>query len=324
MGADKIIHITETEFEGAALELYRHQFAHNPLYRRFCTLLHAGPAIEDWRRIPFLPITFFRDQEVRTGEFVPELVFESSGTTGSIPSRHLVADSALYDAVARAAFERLYGPLEEWCILALLPSYLERGQSSLVHMVRRFMDFSGHPANGFYLYDGAALSEQLKMLEAAGQKTLLIGVTYALLDFAAAYPQPLRHTIVMETGGMKGRRRELLRAEVHGLLGEAFRLTEIHSEYGMTELLSQAYARSSGIFETPPWMRVVAAEEDDPAAIITTPGRSGRLCVIDLANRHSCAFIATGDSVRLHQGGRFEVLGRLDHADIRGCSLLAL
>jgi hypothetical protein len=321
---DKIINVSDAGFAGAALELFRQQYAHNPLYRRFCTLLRTDPALDDWRRIPFMPITFFRDHEVLTGTFTPQLVFESSGTTGTVPSRHLVADSHLYDTVARAAFERLYGQLEEWCILALLPSYLERGQSSLVHMVQRFMEFSGHPDNGFFLYEHAALSEKLGALERAGQKTLLIGVTYALLDFASLHPQPLRHTVVMETGGMKGRRRELLRAEVHGLLRDAFGLEDIHSEYGMTELLSQAYARSGGIFEPPPWMRVLAAEEDDPAAISSVPGRSGRLCVIDLANRHSCAFIATGDSVRLHEGGKFEVLGRLDGTDIRGCSLLAL
>ncbi|RYZ23958.1 MAG: acyl transferase [Chitinophagaceae bacterium] len=319
-----MIHITETGFPEAALGLYRHLRAHNPVYGRFCSLVGAPEDLSDWLQIPLMPITFFRDHDLRTGTFQPQAVFESSGTTGSIPSRHYVADTGLYHAVARAGFEKVYGPLEQWCILALLPSYLERGQSSLVHMVQHFVEIGGHPESGFFLYDHAALAEKLRKLESAGQKTLLIGVTYALLDFAAAFPQRLRHTVVMETGGMKGRRRELLRAEVHAELQAAFGVGAIHSEYGMTELLSQAYAPEGGLFSCPPWMRVVAVEEDDPGAAHTAAGRSGRLCVIDLANVHSCAFIATGDSVRLHAGGRFEVLGRLDHTDIRGCSLLAL
>ncbi|TCJ12193.1 acyl transferase [Flaviaesturariibacter flavus] len=319
-----MIHITETGFPDAALALYRHQRDHNPIYGRFCSLVGAPADLQDWTRIPFLPITFFRDHDLRTGIFTPQAVFESSGTTGTIPSRHRVADTGLYNTVARAGFERIYGPLEDWCILALLPSYLERGQSSLVHMVQHFVERGGHPESGFFLYDHAVLAGRLRHLEAVGQKTLLIGVTYALLDFAAAFPQPLQHTVVMETGGMKGRRRELLRAEVHRELQAAFGLAAIHSEYGMTELLSQAYAPAAGLFSCPPWTRVLAVEEDDPGAAHTTAGNSGRLCVIDLANVHSCAFIATGDSVRLHEGGRFEVLGRLDHTDIRGCSLLAL
>ncbi|WP_345256179.1 acyl transferase [Flaviaesturariibacter amylovorans] len=311
-------------FEAAALDLYQFQYAHNPLYGRFCDLL--GRRVQELASIPFLPISFFKTHAVQTGTFEPALRFESSGTTGATTSRHLVKDAALYAAVAEAAFERIYGPLGEWCILALLPSYLERGNSSLVHMVQHFSERSGHPGNGFFLYDQAALCDQLRELNAAGQKTLLIGVTYALLDFAEAHPMPLPHTVVMETGGMKGRREEWVRPEVHARLKEAFGLQGIHSEYGMTELLSQAYAPEEGLFVAPPWMRVLVADEDDPASLtpaVSRP-RTGRLHVIDLANRWSCAFIATEDIGRQHPDGRFEVLGRMDHSDVRGCSLLAV
>ncbi|RYY40404.1 MAG: acyl transferase [Chitinophagaceae bacterium] len=254
----------------------------------------------------------------------PALIFESSGTTGVATSRHYVADPELYDAAAYAAFEAIYGSLRDWRILALLPSYLERGQSSLVHMVQRFMERSGDAGNGFFLHDNDALAAALRQSEASGQKTLLIGVTYALLDFAAQHPMPLQHTTVMETGGMKGRRREMLRSEVHALLRDAFGVAHIHSEYGMTELLSQAYARADGFFQTPPWMKAFVAEEDDPGAWSDRPGRTGRLYVADLANHWSCSFIATEDVTRIHTDGRFEVLGRIDNSDIRGCSLLAI
>ncbi|RYY97235.1 MAG: acyl transferase [Chitinophagaceae bacterium] len=312
------------QFEAAALDLYRFQYAHNPLYRRFCDLL--GRPVRDLASIPFLPISFFKTHAVQTTEFEPALRFESSGTTGATTSRHLVKDAALYNAVAEAAFERIYGPLRDWCILALLPSYLERGSSSLVHMVQHFAAQSGHPLNGFFLYDAAALRDRLVQLNAAGQKTLLIGVTYALLDFAEAHPMPLPHTVVMETGGMKGRREEWVRAEVHARLKAAFGLPGIHSEYGMTELLSQAYAPEEGLFVAPPWMKALVADEDDPGSLApaTLRPRTGRLHVVDLANRWSCAFIATEDIGRQHPDGRFEVLGRMDHSDVRGCSLLAL
>ncbi|GAB4092195.1 long-chain-fatty-acid--protein ligase [Flaviaesturariibacter terrae] len=318
----KIINGAETDFAAAALATFRFQYEHNALYRRFCDLLRPQ-GVTDFAQIPFLPISFFKTAIVTSGDFAPELIFESSGTTGTVPSRHYVKDGALYDAAAFCAFERLYGPLKGWRILALLPSYLERGGSSLVHMVQRFMDRSGHAGNGFFLHDQEALAEALRAGEAAGEKTLLVGVTYALLDFAAAHPMPLRHTTVMETGGMKGRRRELLRAEVHAELKAAFHLEQVHSEYGMTELLSQAYAQADGIFETPPWMRVFVAEEDDPFAWSDAPGRTGRLCIVDGANHWSCSFIASEDIARMHAGGRFEVLGRIDNSDIRGCSLLA-
>ncbi|RYY88699.1 MAG: acyl transferase [Chitinophagaceae bacterium] len=317
-----MFHISETGFETAALDTYFFQYTHNPLYRRFCELVRPG-GVQQFSEIPFLPISFFKTERVLATDTEPSLVFESSGTTGMIPSRHYVADPGLYDAASYAAFEQLYGSLSGWRILALLPSYLERGQSSLVHMVQRFMERSGQPQNGFFLHDHAALAAALREGEEAGQKTLLIGVTYALLDFAASFGMPLRHTSIMETGGMKGRRRELLRSEVHALLQDAFGVTHIHSEYGMTELLSQAYAQRDGLFVAPEWMRVYVAEEDDPVAWSSSPGRTGRLYVVDLANHWSCSFIATEDLARMHEGGRFEVLGRIDNSDIRGCSLLA-
>ncbi|TCZ71443.1 acyl transferase [Flaviaesturariibacter aridisoli] len=318
-----MFHLTEAGFGAAALDVFRFQHAHNPLYRRFCDLVRPD-GVAAFGQIPFLPISFFKTERVVCGAFEPALVFESSGTTGAATSRHYVKDAALYDTAAFTAFERLYGPLKGLRILALLPSYLERGQSSLVHMVQRFMDRSSHPGSGFFLHDHEALAASLRAGEAAGERTLLIGVTYALLDFAAAHPMPLSHTIVMETGGMKGRRRELLRSEVHAALRQAFDLPAVHSEYGMTELLSQAYARAEGVFETPSWLRAFVAEEDDPAAWSSAPGRTGRLCVMDLANYYSCSFIATEDIARMQEGNRFEVLGRMDHTDVRGCSLLAL
>jgi hypothetical protein len=318
----EIFHLSENDFADAAWLTFRHQHAHNELYRRFCNLVRPA-GINEFSEIPFLPISFFKTAQVTTTAFIPQLVFESSGTSGQQTSSHFVKDRSLYDETAKLGFERLYGSLSGWRILGLLPSYLERGQSSLVHMADSFMQISKHPGNGFFLYDHESLASQIRESEATWQKTLLIGVTYALLDFAEAFPMPLQHTIVMETGGMKGRRREWLRSEVHDALKQAFQLQHIHSEYGMTELLSQAYALENGIFQTPPWMRVLAADEDDPFSMSMEPGRSGRLCVIDLANRWSCSFIATDDRVRMHPGGRFEVLGRLDHSDVRGCSLLS-
>jgi non-ribosomal peptide synthetase component F len=276
--------------------------------------------------IPFLPISLFKKYPVTTTPFKPEAVFESSGTTGSVSSKHYVKDTRFYDRTCEQAFRLFYGSPAEYCFLALLPSYLERGNSSLVHMVNNFMKASGHALNGFYLDDHRKLSETLQILESKGQPTILIGVTYALLDFAAAHGQPLRKTILIETGGMKGRREELVRDVVHGALKEAFDLPQIHSEYGMTELLSQGYAQADGRFRTPPWMVVGLRAEDDPRAVITHTDRevSGAINIVDLANLYSCSFIATDDIGRLRPDGLFEVLGRLDNSDVRGCSLLTV
>jgi hypothetical protein len=274
--------------------------------------------------IPFLPISFFKTHNVRCEvNSINPVLFESSGTTRQQPSRHVVADAEVYESSFRRTFAQFYGNVEDYCVIGLLPSYLERQHSSLVYMVNNLVQLSGHAKSGFYLYNFESLAKTLTELEKANQKTILFGVTYALLDFAEQHPMPLNNTVIIETGGMKGRKRELLRTEVHEVLKKSFSIACIHSEYGMTELLSQAYAVTNGRFQAPPWMRVLVREEDDPFSI-SSIARTGGLNIIDLANIYSCAFIATEDAGRLHADGSFEVLGRLDHAEIRGCSLLAL
>lgn len=312
-------------FEQLALDVFRFQHKTNAVYRAYCDALHITPdGVNSLHRIPFLPISFFKTHNVVCGAYsINSLVFESSGTTGQQPSRHFVADKELYEQSFQQMFAQFYGPVQDYCIIGLLPSYLERQQSSLVYMVHHLIRQSGHQKSGFYLYDFKALAQTLAALEAAGQKTILFGVTYALLDFAEKHPMPLQQTILIETGGMKGRKQELLRAEVHRLLKKAFSVNQIHSEYGMTELLSQAYAVQDGFFQTPLWMQVLMREEDDPLSL-HTGAATGGINIIDLANIYSCAFLATEDVGRLHADGRFEVLGRLDHAEVRGCSLLAL
>ncbi len=306
-----------------ALDLFRFQYANNPLYRQYTDALGVDPAAVDApEAIPFLPISFFKTQVVKTGDFLPEAVFASSGTTGMVTSQHAVKDLGLYKASFTAGFERFYGPVTDWCVLGLLPSYLERGNSSLVVMVDELIRQSGHPDSGFYLYEHEALYGVLQRLEALGQKTLLIGVTFALLDLTERYSLSLRHTVVMETGGMKGRRRELTRAELHAFLIQRLGVQTIHAEYGMTELLSQAYSQGGGLFSCPPWMKVLVRSEDDPLEVRTEG--EGILNIIDLANRWSCGFLATEDTGRVYPDGRFEVSGRVDNSDIRGCSLLVV
>lgn len=318
---NSILSIDNHSFGDAALELFRFQASENAVYRAYLEALHIQPAaIRELEAIPFLPIRFFKTHEVKTGDFRSALVFESSGTTGSDTSRHFVKDPAIYQSSFIRGFERVYGSPAGYCIIGLLPSYLERQHSSLVYMVDQLIRMSGHPESGFYLHETAELARKLEQLEKAGQKTILIGVTYALLDFASQYPMQLKHTILMETGGMKGRRKELIREEVHQQLKAAFGVPGVHSEYGMTELLSQAYATDEGLFECPPWMRVMMRDEEDPLAI--RQEGAGIINVIDLANRDSCAFIATEDAGKPAPGGRFEVLGRVDGSDLRGCSLL--
>ncbi|MET0634899.1 MAG: acyl transferase [Chitinophagaceae bacterium] len=327
---DKIFNVNRAGFSTMALEVFAFQYANNPVYRAYCDLLHRHPGnVTNLLSIPFLPVSFFKTRQVKTTEFDPELVFESSGTTGSVNSRHLVRDPGLYEESFIRGFEAAYGPVKDLVIIGLLPSYLERSNSSLVYMVDKLIARSAKPESGFYLHDTDRLSAQLKVLEQRGQKTLLIGVTFALLDFAASFPMPLQHTMVMETGGMKGRRRELQRQEVQQLLKEAFGLKFIHSEYGMTELLSQAYSSGDGIFITPPWMRVVLRDEEDPLSLtdadsMSRPVMSGAVNIIDLANLYSSSFIATDDAARLYPDGSFEILGRLDNSDLRGCSLLTI
>lgn len=320
----KIFEVSENNFESTALEVYRFQYAANPVYRSFADLVHKKPDdVHSLEEIPFLPISFFKTHRIQSGDFVPEVIFESSGTTQTGNSQHAVKALNLYQKSFRAGFEYFYGPIQQYCVLGLLPSYLERKGSSLVLMVDDMIRESQHPVSGTYLYDHAQLASVLHKLEAAGQPTLLIGVTFALLDFAEKFKIPLKHTIVMETGGMKGRREEWTREQVQTFLKEAFSLSKIHSEYGMTELLSQAYSKGDGLFTCPPWMRILLREEEDPMAILPSPSARGVINVIDLANLYSCSFIATQDAGKLHHNGEFEVLGRVDHSDIRGCSLMS-
>jgi hypothetical protein len=313
--------LTPVEFTSRALGLFQFQFANNPLYRKYTETLGVDPAgvtrLED---IPFLPVSFFKTEAVKTTGFTPETVFTSSGTTGMVTSRHEIKDLELYRQSFRTAFQRFYGNITDWCVIGLLPSYLERSSSSLVVMVDDLIKGSGHPQSGFYLYEHEALRGLLLELEARGQKTLLIGVTFALLDLAEKYSFSLRHTVIMETGGMKGRRRELTRAELHAFLIRRLGVESIHAEYGMTELLSQAYSPGQGLFTCPPWMRMLVRTEDDPLEVRTEG--EGILNIIDLANRWSCAFLATDDVGRIYPDGRFEVAGRVDNSDMRGCSLL--
>lgn len=312
----------EQEMEGTALDLFRFQYRENPLYRAYVDALHIKPgAVHSVLQIPFLPIQFFKSHTVTCGSFVPELVFESSGTTQTVNSRHQVKEAGIYEQSFLTAFEQFYGPVTDYVVVGLLPSYLERRHSSLVYMVQDMVKRSGQEASGFYLYEHDKLYDQLQVLESRGQKTLLIGVTFGLLDFAERYSLQLEHTIVMETGGMKGRREEWTRQEVHAYLQERLGTKNIHAEYGMTELLSQAYSSGKGLFSCPPWMKVLVRDENDPFQL-SVANTAGVINVIDLANIYSCAFIATEDIGRLHAEGTFEVLGRLDNSALRGCSLM--
>lgn len=315
--------LDEKGFPSRALELFRFQYANNPLYRQYTDTLGVSPhTVRQLTDIPFLPVSFFKTHQVRTTDFEPGIVFESSGTTGIVGSRHEVKDPDLYRKSFTATFERFYGTIRDWCIIGLLPAYLERSHSSLVLMVHELIAASGHPDGGFYLYEHEMLYGVLQRLEAQGQKTLLIGVTFALLDFAEKYQMSLRHTTVMETGGMKGRRKEITRQELHAILKERWGLKSVHAEYGMTELLSQAYSAGDGRFYCPPWMKVFPRKEDDPLDIAAHG--EGILNIIDLANIWSCSFIATEDVGVVYPDGSFEVAGRVDNSDIRGCSLLVV
>jgi len=323
MNADKIFTISSTDdFENQAIEIFNFQYQHVEVYRRYVDLLKIDPkTVDSISKIPFLPIQFFKSQKVIASGYTEEIVFTSSGTTGSETSRHYVASTELYKKSYLNGFQHFYGDVEEFCILALLPAYLERTGSSLVYMVDGLIKQSGNENGGFYLNQHDELIEKLKALDGAGQKCILIGVSFALLELAEKYNLNLQNTIVMETGGMKGRRKEIIRSELHEILTKAFGLKSIHSEYGMTELLSQAYSKGDGIFQCPPWMRILIRETNDPLSIAPI-GTSGGINIIDLANVYSCSFIQTQDLGRLHPDGSFEVLGRMDTAPIRGCNLL--
>ncbi|OQP38707.1 acyl transferase [Niastella yeongjuensis] len=318
---DKIFTLEPVDFEQLALEVFQFQYNNNAIYQHYVNALSTvGSAVRSIDQIPFLPIRFFKTADIKTTVFEPEAVFESSGTTQTINSRHYVKDLGIYRRSFLQAWEQFYGPVQDWCVIGLLPAYLERQNSSLVVMVNEMIKLSGHAQSGFYLYEHEKLASVLQELEKKGQKTLLIGVTFGLLDFAEQYPMPLKHTVVMETGGMKGRRREMTREEVHDILSTAFKTPLIHSEYGMTELLSQAYSYGHGLFDCPPWMKVLVRQDDDPLDVRISG--SGVINIIDLANLYSCSFIATDDVGTVTPDGSFEILGRMDTSDIRGCNLL--
>ena len=317
-------------FNELALELFNYQYQNNEVYRQYCNLLKVRAGnINSPEKIPFLPISFFKSHIIKTTEFEPDIIFESSGTTKNISSKHYVKDISIYKKSFTTCFEKFYGPAKYKCILGLLPSYLEQKNSSLILMTEDLIKTSSNDLSGFYLYDHEKLHRTLMHNELLKMPTLLIGVTYALLDFAEKYPMQLRHTIVMETGGMKGRREEMTRQEVHIKLQTQLGVSLVHSEYGMTELLSQAYSKGDGIFHCPGWMKILLRDEDDPFNIITAADaqnkpQTGLINVIDLANIHNCCFIATDDIGRLHSNESFEVLGRSDSSDVRGCSLMTI
>jgi phenylacetate-coenzyme A ligase PaaK-like adenylate-forming protein len=311
-------------FVAKALKVFYYQYHGNAVYREFCDHLKVNPKkVSDLGDIPFLPIEFFKSRKVLVGNHKPQTIFTSSGTTGQITSKHCVTDLSLYERSFLKGFELFYGPIKEYCILALLPSYLERQGSSLVYMVDALIKKTENAQSGFYLNNLEDLLHQLTILEASGEKVLLIGVSFALLDLAELINFPLANTIVMETGGMKGRRKEMIRIELHHILKSAFGVEKIHSEYGMTELLSQAYSQGNGIFNCPPWMKVQIRDTEDPLST-QNHGKTGGINVIDLANLHSCSFIATQDLGKVYSDDSFEVLGRFDHADVRGCNLMVM
>ncbi len=325
--AEDIFAQPDLDFEQKALEIFRLQYQYNIVYRNYVDALGIKPdVVQSVATIPFLPIRFFKTHKVVTTDFNPQLIFESSGTTATINSKHYVKDAVIYEKSFGHAFKKFYGNPADWCIIGLLPSYLERQNSSLVYMVNKLIKASRHVHSGFYLNEFSQLSDVLKLMETGKQKTLLIGVTFALLDFAMMHPMPLQYTTLMETGGMKGRRKEMIREEVHSLLKNAFGLAAIHSEYGMTELLSQAYSKGNGLFEAPRWMKILIRDEEDPLTIktFTSGSVNGVVNIIDLANIYSCSFIATDDLGTLYPDGSFEIKGRMDNADLRGCSLLVV
>ena len=319
----KVFNVEKEGFEALALEIFRFQYQNNLVYRTYVdALIHDITTIDAVNKIPFLPVSFFKSQNVVTTNFEPEKVFESSGTTSSVNSRHFVKDLSLYEESFLKSFELFYGSIKDYCILGLLPSYLERDNSSLIYMVNKLIEQSSNSQSGFYLDEYEKLASVIIELEKSQQKTILIGVTFALLDFAEQFPMTLQYTTILETGGMKGRRKEMIREELHAVLQNAFKVPSIHSEYGMTELLSQAYSKGDGIFSTPPWMKILVRDEEDPLLVKKTG--SGIINVIDLANIYSCSFIATDDAGKIYDDNSFEVLGRVDGSDLRGCSLLTV
>lgn len=322
MPIDHIFTIDSPEaFRMAAISTFEYQYNTVPIYRQFCDALKRNPSsIRQIEDIPFIPISFFKSHKILATFQKQQAIFTSSGTTGPQTSKHYVADLSLYERSFVTGFESVFGNLEEITILALLPSYFEQENSSLLYMVNELI--KRNPHSGFYLNNHKSLVSKLEALEKAGQQTLLIGVSYALLDLVETRKFNLNHTMIMETGGMKGRRKELVREELHEILKKGFGVSKIHSEYGMTELLSQAYSIGDGIFNCPPWMKIYTRDTEDALSFVQ--GKTGGINVIDLANYYSCSFIATQDLGKTHPNGSFEILGRFDNSDIRGCNLMVL
>lgn len=315
---------SKKEFEKITLKVFRHQYDNNLVYQQFCNFLKKDKNnVKSVLEIPFLPIQFFKTHEILSSEDPVQTTFKSSGTTGMQTSKHLVTDVSWYEESYRLAFSEFYGNIEDYCVLALLPSYLEREGSSLIHMVDDLIYLSNHKDSGFYLNNYDELISKVIELDTSGQNVLLIGVTYALLDLIEMQKFQLKNTIIMETGGMKGKRKEMIREELHALLCDGFGVSKIHSEYGMTELLSQAYSLGDGVFECPPWMQILIRDTED-ALTYVADGKTGGINVIDLANINSCSFIATQDLGKKQPNHSFEVLGRFDNSDIRGCNLMVL
>ncbi|AVR45237.1 acyl transferase [Christiangramia fulva] len=321
---DDIFNISNSdEFDEVCLRVFQFQFENNEIYNQFCRLVNKDPEkVTLIEEIPFLPIEFFKTKKIISDKKNPEIIFTSSGTTGSLTSSHYVTDLTVYERSFFEGFKKFYGKPEDYIILALLPSYLERTGSSLIYMVDKLIKASRHSDSGFYLNELDLLANKLSDLDKTGKKVLLIGVSFALLDLVEKYNFNLENTFIMETGGMKGRRKEMIRQELHDILKKGFGTSQIHSEYGMTELLSQAYSTGNGIFECPPWMKILIRDPEDALNLIP-PNKTGGINIIDLANINSCSFIATQDLGRITARGT-EILGRFDNSDIRGCNLLII
>ena len=314
----------EDSFNKTSLEVFRFQYSNNRVYRDYVDALNKNPeTVLHYTEIPFIPISFFKTHQIISFKGKPETVFTSSGTTGKNTSSHFIKDLNLYEKSFLTGFEMFFGNPQEYVVLGLLPSYLERQGSSLIYMVNKLIELSGQKESGFYLNEYEELQKLLNELNRNNKKTILFGVTYALLDMAERFPVNFPELIIMETGGMKGRRKEMIREELHGILTKAFGVNKIFSEYGMTELLSQAYSKGAGLFETPPWMKVLIRDTEDPFNYLPQ-NKTGGINVIDLANIYSCSFIETQDLGKLHPDGKFEVLGRFDNSDVRGCNLLVV
>ncbi len=312
------------DFDKVALEIFRYQAANNPVYKEYIAALGLEQvSITSPQEIPFLPVSFFKEHKVLTGTNICQFVFESSGTTGSgVTSKHYITDLGIYERSFQTGFRHFYGEPSASFFAALLPSYEERNNSSLIYMMNNLILSSKYSDSGFYSNDAVKLIKALENARRDGRKVIFLGVSYALLDLAEKYSPDLSGMTIVETGGMKGRRKEITRQELHSVLKDRFNVKTIHSEYGMTELLSQAWSKGEGIFYCPPWMKIFIRDPLDPLTLLEEPGESGGINIIDLANINSCSFLSVNDIGKLRDDGGFEVLGRMDNSDLRGCNLM--